>query len=73
MKYITEYPVPLTAYSKEEAPYVYTKKGEAVAKARAHLEPRTAGTIACFAGQPLQRGTTASAWLSAGYVEERRE
>lgn len=72
MKDITEYPVPVTAYSKEEAPFVYTAKGEAIAKARPHLEPRTAGTIACFACRPLQDSPAVQSWLSSGYVERRK-
>lgn len=71
MKNITEYPVPVSAFNEVEAPYIYTGKGEAVAKPRPHLEPRTAGTIACFAGQPLQEGEIARAWLAAGYVKRR--
>lgn len=68
---IESYPVPLTAYSKEDAPYVYTEYGEAFAAVRPHLEKRTAGTIACFGGEPLQHGITARAWLEAGYIAER--
>lgn len=66
-----KYPVPADALPKEKAPYVYTQRGEAVAKARRGLEPRTAGTIAFFAGEPLQHGPTAQAWLASGYIQER--
>ena len=68
---IKEYPVSVKDYTKEEAPYIYTKYAEEFAKERAGLEPRIAGTIACFAGQPLQHGITAKAWKEAGFVVER--
>lgn len=71
MDKITHYPVQPDEYTKEEAPYVYTSLAESYAAARHHLEPRPAGTIACFANQPLQPGPTARAWLKAGYVKER--
>lgn len=69
---IQSYPVPLEAFDKEEAPYIYTEYGEALAKARPHLEPRTVGTIACFGGEPLKPGITARSWLEFGYVTERK-
>lgn len=68
---IKEYPVSVKDYTKEEAPYIYTKYAEEVAKEQAGLEPRIAGTIACFAGQPLQHGITAKAWKKSGFVVER--
>lgn len=68
---IKNYPVSLDSYTKEEAPYIYTEYAEQFAKERHHLEPRTAGTIACFAGEPLQHGITAKAWIEAGFVVER--
>lgn len=68
---IKNYPVSLDSYTKEEAPYIYTEYGEQFANKRPHLEPRTAGTIACFAGEPLQNGITAKAWIEAGFVVER--
>ncbi len=68
--YNNSYPIPITAYSVNEAPYVYTSLGEAIGRAH-HTEDRTAGTIACFGGEPLQPGVTARAWLKAGYVKER--
>ena len=52
-------------------PYIYTKYAEEFAKEQAGLEPRIAGTIACFAGQPLQHGITAKAWKKSGFVVER--
>ena len=71
MHEIKHYPVQPDKYSKEEAPYLYTERAEAFAAVRPHLEPRPAGTIACFACQPLQTGPIARAWLDAGYVVER--
>lgn len=71
MEKIKRYPVQPDEYTKEEAPYLYTAHGESVAAARPHLEPRPAGTIACFGHRPLQHGPTASAWLKSGYVVER--
>lgn len=71
MNEIKRYPVQPDEYTKEEAPFLYTAHGERVAAARPRLEPRTAGTIACFAGHPLQHGPTARAWLKSGYVVER--
>lgn len=71
MNKIKRYPVQPEEYTKEEAPYLYTIHAERIAAARPRLEPRPAGTIACFGGQPLQRGPTACAWLKAGYVVER--
>lgn len=68
---IKNYPVSLDRYTKEEAPYIYTEYAEQFANARPHLEPRPAGTIACFAGEPLQHGLTADAWLDAGFVALR--
>ena len=68
---IKNYPVSLDRYTKEEAPYIYTEYAEQFANARPHLEPRPAGTIACFAGEPLQHGFTADAWLEAGFVALR--
>ena len=68
---IKEYPVSVKDYTKEEAPYIYTKYAEEFAKELAGLEPRIAGTIACFAGQPLQHGITAKAWKKSGFVVER--
>lgn len=68
---IKNYPVPVGMFTKEAAPYVYTEYGEAFAAARQGLEPRTAGTVACFAGEPLQDGITASAWVKAGFVRRR--
>lgn len=68
---IKEYPVSVRDYTKEEAPYIYTKYAEKFAKEQAGLEPRIAGTIACFAGQPLQHGITANAWKKSGFVVER--
>ena len=68
---IKRYPVQPEEYTREEAPYLYTALGETIAAARPHLEPRPAGTIACFGHQPLQHGLTARAWLKAGYVVER--
>lgn len=68
---IKEYPVNVNDYTKEEAPYIYTKYAEKFAIERPRLEARTAGTIACFAGQPLQHGITAKAWTEAGFVVER--
>lgn len=71
MNEIKHYPVHPDEYTKEEAPYLYTAHGESIAAARPHLEPRPAGTIACFSCRPLQHGPTARAWLKAGYVVER--
>ena len=71
MNEIKRYPVQPDDYTKEEAPYLYTALAEVYAAARPHLEPRPAGTIACFACQPLQHGPTARAWLEAGYVVKR--
>lgn len=68
---IKEYPVSVKDYTKEEALYIYTKYAEEFAKEQAGLEPRIAGTIACFAGQPLQHGITAKAWKKSGFVVER--
>ena len=68
---IKEYPVSVKDYTKEEAPYIYTKYAEEFAKEQAGLEPRIAGTIACFAGQPLQHGITAKAWKKSEFVVER--
>ena len=68
---IKSYPVKIDCYTKEEAPYVYTEYAEQFAKERPHLEPRTAGTIACFAGEPLRDGMTARTWLDAGFVVKR--
>ena len=68
---IKNYPVSLDRYTKEEAPYIYTEYAEQFANARPHLEPRPAGTIACFAGEPLQHGLTADVWLDAGFVALR--
>lgn len=68
---IKEYPVSVKDYTKEEASYIYTKYAEEFAKEQAGLEPRIAGTIACFAGQPLQHGITAKAWKKSGFVVER--
>lgn len=68
---IKEYPVSVKDYTKEEAQYIYTKYAEEFAKEQAGLEPRIAGTIACFAGQPLQHGITAKAWKKSGFVVER--
>lgn len=68
---IKSYPVPVSEYSKEQAPFVYTEFAEAFAAARPRLEPRTAGTIACFGGEPLQDGDIARSWISAGYVVRR--
>ena len=68
---IKEYPVSVKDYTKEEAPYIYTKYAEEFAKEQTGLEPRIAGTIACFAGQPLQHGITAKAWKKSGFVVER--
>lgn len=71
MSEIKRYPVQPDEYSKEDAPYLYTAYAELFAAARPRLEPRPAGTIACFGGQPLQHGPTARAWIKAGYVVER--
>lgn len=68
---IKKYPVSEKEYSKKDAPFIYTQKAEEFAKLRPRLEPRTAGTIACFGGEPLQHGITARAWIKAGYVVER--
>ncbi len=71
MNKINHYPVQPDEYTKEEAPYLYTAHAERFASARSYLEPRPAGTIACFGGQPLQHGITANAWMKAGYVTVR--
>ena len=63
-------PVPVTALSKREAPYVYTKKAEERAK-ELGVEPRTAGTIAFFGDQPITGGMLAEAWKEKGYIVER--
>lgn len=68
---IKKYPVGPKSYTKEEAPYVYTEYAEQFTKERPHLETRTAGTIACFAGEPLRDGMTARTWLDAGFVAKR--
>ena len=68
---IENYPVSLDKYTKEEAPYIYTEYAERFANDRPNLESRTAGTIACFAGEPIQPGMTANAWLESGFVERR--
>lgn len=68
---IKEYPVEINCYTKKDAPYVYTEYAEQYAQKRSYLEPRKAGTIACFAGEPLQHGITANEWLDAGYVIKR--
>ena len=68
---IKEYPVSVKDYTKEEAPYIYTKYAEEFEQEQSGLEPRIAGTIACFAGQPLQHGITAKAWKKSGFVVER--
>lgn len=70
---VKSYPVPVDLYSKEEAPFVYTQYGQEFAAARHNLEPRTAGTIACFACGPLKDGPTAQAWLKAGYIKRRED
>lgn len=70
-KEVKSYPVSPAEYSKEEAPYLYTFAAEAIAAAR-HCEPRTAGTVACFAGRLLPRCDIANAWLKAGYIVERQ-
>lgn len=69
-KEIKSYPVSPEEYSKEEAPYLYTAAAEAIAAAR-HLEPRTAGTVACFGGKLLPHCDIATSWLKAGYIVER--
>lgn len=70
-----DYPVFCDEYNKEFAPFVYTEKGEERARLLAmsnpKIEPRTAGTIACFAGKVLQGGRIAQAWLEKGYITRR--
>lgn len=67
---IKNYPVSTKKCSKEEAPFIYTDYAEDFARKR-NLEPRTAGTIACFAGEPLQEGMMSKAWEDAGFVTRR--
>lgn len=67
---VTEYPVPLDRFNESEAPFIYTNKAEQRAKDM-NLEPRTAGTIACFGGKPLRSGVVANAWLRLGYITKR--
>jgi hypothetical protein len=67
---ITSYPVPVEAFSKEEAPFVYTEQGEWIGRVN-RTERRDAGTIACFAGEPLKDNDIARAWENAGYIARR--
>lgn len=67
---ISTFPVMPDLYSVEAAPYLYTEAAERLASDRG-LENRCAGTIALFAGEPLQDGPTATAWLKAGYIVRR--
>ena len=69
----TKYPpIPVTAYPKEDAPFVYTAKMEWVAQAHEGLEPRPAGTIARFGTEIMKEDCpVADAWLKAGYIERR--
>lgn len=65
------YPVPLSAYSANEAPYVYTKQAEELSRALG-LEPRKAGTIAMLGGKPLNGGFGKD-WLARGLVVLRSD
>ena len=65
------YPVPLTAYPKTRAPFVYTPKAEAQAR-KIGLENRLAGTIAMLGGEPLDE-ITGREWMRLGYVVRREE
>lgn len=67
---IKNYPVPVDAFSKEEAPFLYTERGEWIGRIH-NTERRDAGTIACFAGHPLRDGDIAKSWEQAGYVVRR--
>lgn len=49
--------------------YVYTKKGEKIAK-ELGLDERKAGTVAMFGGKILKSGLTAKAWKEKGYIIE---
>lgn len=71
MTNISEYPVMPEKYTFEEAPFVYTKKAEELGR-KYNTEPRTAGTIACFAGEVLLEGITADDWMRRGYIERRK-
>ena len=57
-------------YSKKEAPYVYTKYGEKVAK-EFNCGVRKAGSIARFGLSPLKEGSLADTWLLLGYIKKR--
>ena len=65
------YPVPLSAYSPEEAPYVYTQKAEDFSRALG-LENRKAGTIAMLGNKPLT-GPVGKNWMARGFVVLRSE
>lgn len=71
MKHITEYPVMPEEYTIEKAPFVYTKKAEELGR-KYNTEPRTVGTIACFAGEVLRECRTADDWMRRGYIERRK-
>ena len=64
------FPVMTEDYSKEEAPFIYTLLGEEKARSL-NVEPRIAGTVACFCREVLLDGPTAQAWLKLGYIERR--
>lgn len=63
------YPVPLSAYTAQEAPYVYTQAAEDWSR-ELGLEPRKAGTIAMLGGRPLD-GPFAQDWVERGFVVRR--
>ncbi len=71
---VTKHPVPITEYPAEVAPYVYTSKAEWIAVVH-NLEPRPAGSIACFGGEILtpELSTIVRAWTDAGYIQARND
>ena len=65
------YPVPLTAFSAKEAPYVYTQMAEDLSRSLG-VELRKKGTIAMLGGRPLD-GLVGKEWMRRGYVVLRED
>ena len=65
------YPVPLSAYTAKEAPYVYTQMAEDLSRSLG-VELRKKGTIAMLGGKPLN-GPVGKDWMKRGYVVLRED
>jgi len=63
-------PVPQSKYTKQQAPYVYTIRGQLLSEKYGILW-RKEDHIAFFGLNPLQDCDLADTWLELGYIKRR--